>query len=143
MAAAGGGVLEMAQDWRSYDDKPRETLDLERTRQHVEMEWRWMEHVSRDLGIPILSGLVTGMDPSTHLAFRDSASLNLQRLEQANGNGAQIYTQAFIRPQAVVMSWRDSGGNFSLSPTYMALKPQLMMVRSTSRQALMRQRRRH
>ena len=29
-----------------------------------------------------------GMDPSTHLAFRDSAALNLQRLEQANGNGA-------------------------------------------------------
>ena len=96
------------------------------------------------------------MDPSTHLAFRDSAALNLQRLEQANGNGAQIYTQAFIRPQAVVMSWRDSGGNFSLSPTYMALKPQLMMVRNIPgalascglrdpwrKHSLMRQRRGH
>ena len=53
MAEAGGAMLEMINDFSSYDDIPMMNLDEKLRKEHFEREQDWIRYVAKEYGIPV------------------------------------------------------------------------------------------
>lgn len=53
MAEAGGAMMEMINDFSSYDDIPIPKLDEQLRKEHFEREQDWVRYVAQEYGIPV------------------------------------------------------------------------------------------
>ena len=105
IAAGGGGVLEGAFDFASYDDVPYHRQERAKQRQHMEAEWKWMTDVAREWGVS--------------LSFASGGEI-FKRMGQFNEEqGKQLMNaQVLIRPQGILMSFDSSSNPFQFTPTW-------------------------
>jgi N-acyl-D-amino-acid deacylase len=116
MAEAGGGMLEMVNDFSSYDDIPLDKLDPTLRKEHFEREQDWIHFVAKEYGIP-----VNWADIPTAPGGKGGDN---SFLEGCQAEGLPVCRQMIIRPQALIFSWRSRMHPFSACPTFKSIQQQ-------------------
>lgn len=119
MAKGGGGVLEMASDFWSYDDKAFTDEDLAYRLEVFMEEWAWMNAVSKGCALPVCFCL--GM-PSEEGPRQNFFRRMLTTAEESQADGANIFVQVFVRPQGIQMVWDSKSHPFVEAASFVALK---------------------
>ncbi len=106
MAEAGGGMLEMHNDFRSYDDIPEQAMDPKLRSEHAKRENKWIHFVAREYGLPI--NWLGGVPPEV--------------LNRWQMNDELIYNQMLVRPQSMILSFPSRFHPFTASKTLRTMK---------------------
>lgn len=116
VVAGGGGIVQLAQDFATYDDVGRyDRVDEELRQQHSESEWEWMmDMVLKHRQSLALSYVVT-------TAGGEASDLPLARLGHLNYRGVLARAQVLERPQAVLMSFDSAVHPFVDSSTFRSI----------------------
>ena len=110
MAEAGGAMLEMINDFSSYDDIPMMNLDEKLRKEHFEREQDWIRYVAKEYGIP-----VNWTDVPTAPGGKGGDN---SFMEGCQAEGLEVVRQMIIRPQSLIFSFRGRVHPFISTPTF-------------------------
>lgn len=116
MAEAGGAMMEMINDFSSYDDIPIPKLDEKLRKEHFEREQDWIRYVAKEYGIP-----VNWTDVPTAPGGKGGDN---SFMDGCYADGLPVVRQMIIRPQSLIFSFRSRMHPFIATATFKQIRNQ-------------------
>jgi len=107
VASGGGGVIQWAPDWVSYDDVGWGKIEMDRVHEYLERELVWMTDIAREHGSKVKMTWILSWGFDEEIS-RQIADLNLLYLDKIKEAGGVARAQLSTRPPGFLLAM-DAG----------------------------------